>query len=195
MATARSPHADSRLPKVLDEAARLFRTKGFEGTSVRDIARAVGMLPGSLYCHFETKEALLVAVYVKGVQQITEAVRCAVDRRTDPWDRLEAACVAHLEAILDEDDYAQVVVRVRPADVPVVHASLIQLRNLYEALFAGLIRDLPLARSTDRGTLRLMLMGALNWSQTWYRPGGRLNPRAIARKFIALLRQGQEVIA
>lgn len=195
MATARSPHADSRLPKVLDEAARLFRTKGFEGTSVRDIARAVGMLPGSLYCHFETKEALLVAVYVKGVQQITDAVRSAVARRTDPWDRLEAACVAHLEAILQEDDYAQVVIRVRPADVPVADQSLIDLRNQYEALFTGLIRDLPLARSTDRGALRLMLMGALNWSQTWYRPGGRLNPRAIARKFIGLLRQGQEVIA
>src|SRR5665647_594638 len=195
MATARSPHADSRLPKVLDEAARLFRTKGFEGTSVRDIARAVGMLPGSLYCHFETKEALLVAVYVKGVQQITDAVRSAVARRIDPWDRLEAACVAHLEAILQEDDYAQVVIRVRPADVPVADQSLIDLRNQYEALFTSLIRDLPLARSTDRGALRLMLMGALNWSQTWYRPGGRLNPRAIARKFIGLLRQGQEVIA
>lgn len=195
MATARSPHADSRLPKVLDEAARLFRTKGFEGTSVRDIARAVGMLPGSLYCHFETKEALLVAVYVKGVQQITDAVRSAVARRIDPWDRLEAACVAHLEAILQEDDYAQVVIRVRPADVPVADQSLIDLRNQYEALFTGLIRDLPLARSTDRGALRLMLMGALNWSQTWYRPGGRLNPRAIARKFIGLLRQGQEVMA
>jgi AcrR family transcriptional regulator len=195
MATARSPHADSRLPKVLDEAARLFRTKGFEGTSVRDIARAVGMLPGSLYCHFETKEALLVAVYVKGVQQITDAVRSAVARRFDPWDRLEAACVAHLEAILQEDDYAQVVIRVRPADVPVADQSLIDLRNQYETLFTGLIRDLPLARSTDRGALRLMLMGALNWSQTWYHPGGRLNPRAIARKFIGLLRQGQEVIA
>ena len=38
-----------------------------------------------------------------------------------------------------------------------------------------------------------MLLGAMNWSQTWYRPGGRFNPRSIARKFIALLRQGQEV--
>jgi TetR/AcrR family transcriptional regulator, cholesterol catabolism regulator len=195
MTTARSPHADSRLPKVLDEAARLFRTKGFEGTSVRDIARAVGILPGSLYCHFETKEALLVAVYVKGVQQISDAVQAAMDKKTDPWDRLEAACVAHLESILRDDDYAQVVVRVRPADVPVVHRSLIDLRNQYEALFDGLVRDLPLGRNADRGALRLMLMGAMNWSQTWYRPEGRLNPRAIARRFIALLRQGQEVPA
>ena len=195
MATVRTPHADSRLPKVLDEAARLFRTRGFEGTSVRDIARAVGMLPGSLYCHFATKEALLVAVYVKGVQQITDAVRAAVEREADPWDRLEAACVAHLEAILHDDDYAQVVVRVRPADVPVAHESLIDLRNQYEALFNGLIGDLPLARGTDRRVLRLMLIGAMNSAQTWYRPGGRFSPRAIARKFIALLRQGQEVTA
>jgi AcrR family transcriptional regulator len=195
MATAKNPHADSRQPQVLDAAARLFRTRGFDGTSMRDIGRAVGMLPGSLYCHFETKEALLVAVYVKGVRQITDAVRSAVDRHEDAWDRLEAACIAHLEAILHDDDYAQVVVRVRPADVPVADRSLAELRNQYEALFAGLVRELPLARNTDRRVLRLMLMGALNWSQTWYRPGGRLNPRAIARKFIALLRQGQEVIA
>ncbi len=140
MSAVRTPHADSRLPKVLDEAARLFRTRGFEGTSVREIARAVGMLPGSLYCHFETKEALLVAVYVKGVQQITDAVRAAIERESQPWDRLEAACVAHLESILRDDDYAQVVVRVRPADVPVAHASLIELRNQYEALFAELDR-------------------------------------------------------
>lgn len=195
MATTRNAHTDSRLPQLLDEAARLFRTRGFEGTSMRDIARAVGMLPGSLYCHFETKEALLVAVYVKGVAQISQAVQSAVERHEDPWDRLEAACMAHLEAILHEDDYAQVVVRVRPADVAVVNQSLADLRNRYEALFGGLIADLPLARTTDRRVLRLMLMGAMNWSQVWYRPGGRFNPRAIARKFIALLRQGQEVTA
>jgi TetR/AcrR family transcriptional regulator, cholesterol catabolism regulator len=195
MATARTPHADSRLPRLLDEAARLFRTRGFEGTSMRDIARAVGMLPGSLYWHFETKEALLAAVYVKGVQQISGAVQVAVNKQEDPWQRLEAACVAHLEAILHDDDYAQVVIRVRPADVPVVQESLVELRNGYEALFTRLVADLPLARGTDRRALRLMLMGAMNWSQTWYRPGGRFNPRSIARKFIALLRQGQEVTA
>ena len=194
-AAPRIAHADSRLPRLLDESARLFRTRGFEGTSMRDIARAVGMLPGSLYCHFETKEALLVAVYVKGVQQITDAVRTAMERHPDPWDRLEAACIAHMEAILHDDDYAQVVVRVRPADVPVAELSLVDLRNQYEDLFVRLIAELPLSRGTDRRILRLMLVGAMNEAQVWYRPGGRLNPRAIARKFVALLRQGQEVTA
>ena len=193
MTTPRTLHADSRLPQVLDAAARLFRSQGFEGTSVRDIARAVGMLPGSLYCHFATKEELLTAVYVKGVQQISSAVQAVVNKQADPWARLEAACVAHLEAILHDDDYAQVVIRVRPADVAVVHPVLIELRNRYEALFTDLIKALPLKRGTDRRALRLMLIGALNWSQTWYRPDGQFKPRVIARKFVALLRQGQEV--
>jgi AcrR family transcriptional regulator len=190
-----APHTDSRLPQVLDHAARLFRSQGFEGTSVRDIARAVGILPGSLYCHFATKEALLTAVYIRGVEQISAAVQAAMDAHVDPWDRLEAACVAHLEAILRDDDYAQVVIRVRPSDAPAAQQELIRLRNQYEALFTGLVKALPLPRSTDRHALRLMLVGALNWSQTWYRPDGRFHPRTIARKFVALLRQGQEVFA
>lgn len=191
-AAKRVSHADSRLPQLLDAAARLFRTQGFEGTSMREIARAVGMLPGSLYCHFATKEDLLAAVYVKGVKQISAAVQAAVDAHVDPWQRLEAACIAHLDAILRDDDYAQVVVRVRPADAPVVGQSLVELRNSYEALFVDLVKDLPLPRGTDRGALRLMLVGALNSTQTWYRPDGKSNPRAIARKFVAFLRQAQE---
>ncbi len=180
---------------MLDAAARLFRSKGYESTSVREIAAAVGMQAGSLYCHFATKEDLLRAVYLRGVEQISDAVRAAVFRHADPWQRLEAACVAHLEAILRDDDYAQVVIRVRPTDALAVQADLVRLRNRYEAIFVELLQALPLPRGTDRHALRLMLMGALNWSQTWYRPDGRFNPRTIARKFVALLRQGQEVEA
>ena len=195
MTGTRKLHADSRLPKILDEAARLFRSRGFEGSSVRDIAGAAGILPGSLYSHFGTKEELLTAVYVKGVEQISGAVSAVVTRHTDPWQRLEAACIAHLEAILRDDDYAQVVIRVRPSDAPVALQNLIDLRNRYEQLFTNLIKALPLKRGTDRRALRLMLLGALNWSQTWYRPSGQLKPRALARKFVTLLRQGQEISA
>jgi AcrR family transcriptional regulator len=187
MPALRAPRADNRLPQVLDAAARLFRARGFEGTSVRDIVRAVGMLPGSLYYHFATKEDLLAEVYAEGVRRISTRVRAAIEPLADPWARLEAACVAHLEAILEDDDYAQVVVRVRPADAPAARQRLIRLRDEYEALLKGLIQDLRLPRGTDRRSLRLMLLGSLNWSQTWYRPGGN-SPKTIARRFVALLR-------
>jgi len=188
LATARAPRSDNRLPLILDAAAKHFRARGFEGTSVRDIVRDVDMLPGSLYYHFATKEDLLAAVYDEGVRRISARVLAAIARLADPWARLEAACIAHLEAILQDDDYAQVVIRVRPGDVAVARPRLVGLRDDYETLFAKLISDLPLPRGTDRRSLRLMLMGSLNWSQTWYRPG-RDSPRTIARRFVSLLRQ------
>jgi len=183
---ARAPRADNRLPLILDEAARLFSARGFHGASVRDIVAAVDMLPGSLYYHFATKEALLAAVYAEGVRRISEAVAAAIAGKRDPWERLEAAAVAHLEALLEAGDYAQVVIRVRPADAPSVEAELVRLRDDYERVFVELVQDLPLARGTDRRSVRLMLLGALNWSQTWYHPG-RDDPRAIARRFVAQL--------
>ena len=70
----------SRLPQLLDEAARAFASRGFAAASVREIVGPIGMLPGSLYCHFATKEALLVAVYREGVERISAAVDAAVGR-------------------------------------------------------------------------------------------------------------------
>lgn len=180
-------HSDSRQSQVLDAAAHFFRSKGFEATSMRDIARAVGMLPGSLYCHFASKDDLLAAVYAKGVAQISQAVTAAVERHSDPWARLEAACIAHMESILQKNDYAKVVVRVRPGDSAAAYRRLVQLRDDFECLLIALIDDLPLKARSDRRMFRLMLLGAMNWSQTWYQPNG-LTPRTIARRFVALLR-------
>ena len=183
----RAPRADNRLPLLLDAAARQFTAAGFHGASIRDIVRTVDMLPGSLYYHFAAKEDLLAAVYAEGVRRISARVCAAIAGKTDPWLRLEAACVAHLEALLEESDYAQVVIRVRPSDAPAIAAHLIELRDGYERLFAELIDELPVRRGVDRRNLRLMLLGALNWTQNWYRPGHD-DPAAIARHFVGLLR-------
>jgi AcrR family transcriptional regulator len=186
---ARAPRADNRLPQVLDAAATQFALNGFQAASIRDIVREVGMLPGSLYYHFANKDELLAAVYAEGVRRIGEAVDAALLRPTDPWERLEAACTAHLETLLDRSAYAKVVVSVSPADAPAVADTLTRLRDGYEQRFVALVDALPLPAGQGRaarGMLRLMLLGALNWAPTWYRPGGQ-SPRRIARGFVALL--------
>ncbi len=104
----RSPRSDNRLSILLDAAARLFADKGYVATSMRDIAQACGMLPGSLYYHFAAKEDLLVAVYERGVQELLANVRIAIAKESEPWLRLQAACTAHLQTVLRHSDYAQV---------------------------------------------------------------------------------------
>jgi AcrR family transcriptional regulator len=187
----RSPRSDNRLAAVLDAAARLFAGKGYSATSMRDIADACDMLPGSLYYHFAAKEDLLVAVYEAGVRALIEPVRAAAARQREPWARLEAACAAHLETVLRRSDYAQVLVRVLPADVPGAAARLRALRAEYERQFRDLTAALALPADTDRRTLRLMLLGALNWSRFWFSEGGRETPASLARKFVRLLKEAQ----
>jgi len=186
-ASRKSGRPANRRQDLLDAAARLFARQGFHAASMRDIARAVGMLPGSLYYHFPSKDDLLLAVYEEGVDRIAERLDAAVARNEAPWARLEAACVAHLEMLLEAGgDTAQVVIRVRPEDCAAMAARLIALRDAHEDRFKALVAALDLPEGADRQALRLMLLGALNWSQTWYRPGGD-SPAAIARRFLALI--------
>lgn len=184
---ARSPRSDNRLSKILDAAAAQFASHGFQGASIRDIVKAVGMLPGSLYYHFRNKDELLAAVHAEGVRCISESVRSAVQRRRDPWARLEAACAAHIEALVDRSAYAKVVISVDPGGAPAVRDTLIRQRDEYEQLFIELLDALPLPARSDRRMLRMLLLGALNWTPTWYRPG-RSTPKRIARAFIRQLR-------
>ena len=180
---------DNRRQQLLDAAARRFREFGYDATSMRDIAGDVGMHAGSMYYHFRSKEELLVAVHEAGIRRITEAVEAAIEGEQEPWRRLEAFAAAHLGVLLDGGDYAQVVIRELPREPERVRRGLVRLRDDYESVVLRLIEALPLGPGVDRRAFRLMLMGALNWSQTWYRPGGEA-PEAIAAAFVALLGDG-----
>ncbi len=186
-APARAPRQDNRRQHLLDAAAGLICRRGYHATSMRDIGRATEMRPGSIYYHFASKEELLLAIYAEGVRRIAERVDGAVARATGPMKRLEAACVAHLEMLLADSDYAQVVVRVLPEDVPAVSARLTALRDDYEDRFRRLIAALALPRRRRR-YVRLTLLGALNGAQGWYRPGGD-SPARIARRVLECLRE------
>ncbi|MBI3758539.1 MAG: TetR/AcrR family transcriptional regulator [Deltaproteobacteria bacterium] len=192
-AVTRAPRQDNRRAQLLDAAARLFRERGFHATSMRDIAKAVGMLSGSIYYHFDSKEEMLLAVYEEGERRVAEAVDAAVAAETDgPWQRLEAACAAHLGALIAHRDFTQVMIRTLPQEAGAVGPRIRDLRRNYELRFRRLIDDLTLPPEIDRHYLRLLLFGALNWSQVWYRSGGD-SPRIVARGFLDTLRKQLEI--
>lgn len=192
--TPRSPAAARGVPEnkrraLLDAAAKYFARHGFEGASMRDIATAVGMLSGSVYYHFPSKEALLMAVHDEGVQSFMQALEAAVAAAPPhPWDRLEAACVAHLNTLLGGNEYAHVVAPQFTHTLPSkIRRRLIEQRDAYEAIFAALVDALDLPAGTSPRYLRLTLLGSLNWTMTWYREGPD-SPADIARKMVQLFR-------
>jgi AcrR family transcriptional regulator len=188
----RAPRQDNRRVRLLDAAARLFREQGFHATSMRDIAKAVGMLSGSIYYHFDSKEEMLLAVYQEGERRVAEAVDAAVAAETEPWRRLEAASAAHLRALIAHRDYSQVMIQTSPREAGGAEGRIRDLRRDYEQRFRRLIDDLTLPPEIDRRYLRLLLFGALNWSPIWYRTGGD-SPEIVARRFLDTLRKQLEV--
>ncbi|SLN32240.1 TetR/AcrR family transcriptional regulator [Oceanibacterium hippocampi] len=176
-----------RREEIMAVAARLFSSKGYSDASMRDIAREVGMLPGSLYYHFPSKEALFAAAHGASVAAIRERAEQAVAEVEEPWARLEAASAAHLEALLQQAAEARIVIIDFSTFPEKLRRELVRQRDAYEALFEALIDDLDLPTEQDRRLLRLGLLGSLNWVPKWYRPGG-LSPAGIARAFVRQLR-------
>ncbi len=178
--------ANNRNDVLLDSAAELFSARGYQASTMRDIARKCGMLPGSIYYHYANKDALLVAVYAEGVRRLTERVEEAVAAHSDPWERLERMLATHIEMIIEPTAYASVIIRILPDAAPAVARELTDLRNRYELILRNLLTALPLADDVDRKLLRLLLIGAANHVQVWHRPGGE-SPETIAGELLRMV--------
>ena len=182
--------SDNRREVLVDKAAELFCQRGYDATSLRDIAAAIGMQPGSMYYHFASKDDILLAVYTEGVRRLSEKVKEAVvdHRDSDPWTRLEAACCAHLHSMLHGDTYVQVLSYEFPhRRAKATRDLLVPQRDAYEQIFRDLIGDLPLKPGVDRKYLRLTLLGAMAWTLMWYHPGPQ-SPKSIGKRIMKLIR-------
>ena len=186
----KSPPRDNKRPQLLDAAARHFAEAGYDAASMRDIAAAAGMKAGSMYYYFPSKEDLLLAVHEEGIRRISKAVLAALEEQSGPWMRLESAMGAHLQALLGGGDYVRVVIKVPPREDVEARTRFIALRDGYERIFITLIDALPLAASLDVRHVRLLILGAMNWSPNWFRSDGD-QPHDIAKSFVQSLRYGE----
>jgi len=173
-----------RRERLIEVAARVFNQKGYEAASLREICEAAGILPGSMYYHFRSKEDLYVTLHAEGFRQVNEAVDRALEGKADAWERLEAAIAAHLGELVKHSDVPGVTgASLFHAAPPALQRRLNRDRNAYENRFRELIAGLRLPRDVDQTLLRLNLLGAMNWTRIWYRPGKR-TPAEIAHHLV-----------
>lgn len=161
-------------------AVRLFGKKGYTGTSMRDIANEVGVLPGSLYAHIASKEALLVEIVDDGIGCFNERVAPLVRSEGPPVSRLRAMIMAHVEVVADHPERSQVVFHqwrfLADENLPFA----IKRRRAYEGYFVEVVEQ-GIADGSLKGDINpriavLTILGALNWTPEWLSPNGRLSP-------------------
>lgn len=177
----------SRRREILEIAAQLFARKGYRGTSMRDIGEQAGVLGGSLYHHIKSKDALFVELHNAALDEASDKIARAVERVSDPWDKLQAACAALLEVQLDPDSFTLPMMNdFREVSAP-VRAQLIARRDKFEEQFRSIVDALPLPAQIDRSIYRNLLLSQLNATGDWYR-AGRLTPAEIAAQIVAVFR-------
>jgi len=187
--------AASRRDIVVEAAAKQFAKHGYDATTMRNIAASTGILPGSMYYYFSSKEELFAAVHEKAINDICDGVLRMINPANDAWKRLEQASQGYLEAMLNNSIYASIIVTEFPRRrAPKLREKLISDRQRFEAIFVGIIDELPLRDGVDRSYWRLALLGMLAWTHVWYKPSGD-PPLTVAKTLIGLLKDQTVVSA
>ena len=166
----------NRRHQLLQGAAKLFKNKGFDATTTRDIAAAVGMHSGSPFYHFKSKNALLYAVMEEGMRSALERQRKAMDAVQTPaalLERMRHLIRAHFDVLLGPgNDFIPVMLYEARALKPAQRSALAQLQSDYEAAWVPLLvaRHASGQLRAPVGLARLLILGALNWSVQWFDP-------------------------
>jgi AcrR family transcriptional regulator len=180
--------------EIVAAAAKVFRTKGYHAATVRDIAEEVGILKGSLYHHFESKEALLYLVVKEPIAEMFRRMNEIAAAPVNATEKLRRAILAHLEAFDRHYPHLFVYLREREAVKRRFREMIGFSPKEYERMWQRILRE-GVASGEFRTDLDIPvasygLLGMLNWSYKWYDPQGRLKIAEVADTFTALALSG-----
>jgi len=177
-----NPEEVNRRQALIRASARLFREKGYDATTVRDIAAAVGMRSGSPFYHFKNKQEILKAVMEEGLHQGFDRIVAALSKVTTVPARFRAL-VRTQYGILHDDgsEFIAVLLYDWRSLPPEYMQEIIRVKDRYDALWQETLRDMleagllgahtiaHRATESDEKMARLMVMGAINFTVTWYK--------------------------
>lgn len=183
---------DRKQQDVVDAAARLFARQGYGATSMADLVEATGLTAGGLYHYIDGKEQLLIRICDELLEPLlAQAAEIDADADLGPADQLRAlvrAWMEHVEGHLDHMAVFQQERRVIEREPQ--WRRVRQSRKRFEKLLDGVLarcQDAGLLAVEDRSLALRALLGMVNHTAQWYRPGGPLKTTAIADGFCDLV--------
>lgn len=183
-----------RLRAILEKAARLIYQKGFEATSMAEIASACGLTKAGLYHHIATKESLLLAIMSYGMDLFEEQVLNPVTSIVDPLARLRETMARNV-ALVTEDSSKEVTIILHEhqtltgAAKKAINARKKRYVRFLEATFQEAIERGQI-RPIDPTLATFGFLGTVLWTYKWYRADGKLDPSALSTGMIDLFFAG-----
>jgi AcrR family transcriptional regulator len=181
----------ARREELTRAAARLFADRGYHGTSLADLAEALGIQKASLYHHIEAKEELLWEIARTGAEAFHAALDGVPESRP-ATERIRLALRAHLRVVAEQLDTATVFTREWRALGDEHRERFAAERRRYEERIRGLFREGvergELRPDVDAATAALVFLSTANWAYTWLRPGADTD--ALADRCFGVLLEG-----
>lgn len=181
----------TRRSELTRAAARLFAEKGYHGTSIGDLAQALGVQKGSLYAHIRSKQDLLFETMRDGAEAFHGALD-AVPDDVPATEKIRQALRGHLRVVAEQLDVATVFVQEWRYLEGDRKERILAERRRYEERVRTLFREGrelgELRTDLDDASAALLTLSAANWAYTWLRPGRDTDE--LADRFYALLIEG-----
>jgi AcrR family transcriptional regulator len=181
----------TRRDELTRQAARLFAEQGYHGTSMEDLAQAVGVQKASLYAHVRSKEDLLDELARNGARAFHDALD-VIEESIPAVEKLRLALRAHLRVVAEQLDVATVFIREWRYLSGERRKEFLAERRRYEerirALFREGVEQGELRTDLDGGAAALLFLSAANWAYTWLQPGRDTD--ALADRFFDVLVDG-----
>ncbi len=177
-------HSTNTAEKLLDAALELFAANGFNGTSIRDIARLTGMTISNIYYHYGSKEGLLIAILERATREIVDGLTEVVNRDIDPLERFKLLLRAHFDLLinigrkeanvlfLEEEHVSRFI---KPFQIEILDIYRKELQTLKSAGYVS---------QENLTILAFNVFGVINWHLRWYKPGGRLSLDEVANELV-----------
>ncbi|MGV0771106.1 TetR family transcriptional regulator [Mycolicibacterium sp. (ex Dasyatis americana)] len=185
----------SRRDELLDLAARMFAERGLKATTVRDIADSAGILSGSLYHHFKSKEQMVEEVLKDFLDWLFARYQEILDRETTPLGRLTGLFMTSFEAI--EHRHAQVVIYQDEAkrlsaqpQFGFVDERNREQRKMWVDILQQGISDGSFRQDIDVDLVYRFIRDTTWVSVRWYQPGGPLSAEEVGRQYLAIVLGG-----
>jgi AcrR family transcriptional regulator len=185
---------DHRYHEILEGAARLIFQRGYEATSMQEIAEACGLTKAGLYHHIKTKEALLLAIQHYGMDMFDDMVLAKVGDIADPVARLRE-CMARNIALVTQDASKEVLIILHEHQTLTGTArdEINVRKKRYVRFLESAFREASehgQIRTVDPTLAAFSFLGVVLWTYKWYRADGKLTSRQLSDGMIDLFFEG-----
>jgi TetR/AcrR family transcriptional regulator, cholesterol catabolism regulator len=173
--------------KLLDAAVQLFSANGFNGTSIRDIARLTGMTISNIYYHYGNKEGLLVAILERTTRQIVDGLNEIVSLDADPLERFKLLLRAHFDLLVSIGRKESDILFLEEEHVSRFRKPFqIELLDIYRRELNQL-KALGYVNQENLTILAFNIFGVINWHLRWYKPDGKMTSDQIKDEMVSFI--------